>query len=397
VRILVVAMSHSVHTARWTELLANQGWDVHLFASGEAPHELAGPSSSLRGVTVYGPHARRPERVDPSVRMRGVWPLKRMPPVVGGLFELSSSVSLALLIRWLKPDVVHSLETQHSAYLTLGARERLGGSFPPWIVSTWGSDLFVYGRLPEHHDRLRAVMDGCDMLICDCARDVQLARGLGYAGDAAIWPANGGFDVEALQRFRQPGRPSERRLILLKGYQWWFGRGLVGVRALELCADALRDHPVAIHLADGAVELAARLAARDTGLPIEIVPFGPHERILELQGRARASIGLSISDGTPLSMLEAMALGALPIQSGTSAVGEWTVDGESALVVHHDDPAAVAAAIERAVADDELVDRAAEANAETIRERADRARIRSEVVAMYERVASGGATRMVAP
>ena len=42
-RILVVAMIHSVHAGRWLAAIEDQGWDVHLFPSidrGRAYPEL---------------------------------------------------------------------------------------------------------------------------------------------------------------------------------------------------------------------------------------------------------------------------------------------------------------------------------------------------------------------
>ena len=104
-------------------------------------------------------------------------------------------------------------------------------------------------------------------------------------------------------------------------------------------------------------------------------------------GKARAYVGLSISDAIPTSLLEAMVTGAFPIQSNTGAAGEWVVDGESGIIVPPEDPEVVAAAIRRAVSDDALVDRAAEVNARVARERLDENLIRPRVVAMYEKIA----------
>jgi hypothetical protein len=32
-KLLIVAMSESIHTARWLSQLSDQGWDIHLFPS----------------------------------------------------------------------------------------------------------------------------------------------------------------------------------------------------------------------------------------------------------------------------------------------------------------------------------------------------------------------------
>jgi len=49
-------------------------------------------------------------------------------------------------------------------------------------------------------------------------------------------------------------------------------------------------------------------------------------------------------------MLEAMTMGALPIQSDAGGARAWIHDGENGLLVAPEDPEAVEAAIRRAVA-----------------------------------------------
>lgn len=108
----------------------------------------------------------------------------------------------------------------------------------------------------------------------------------------------------------------------------------------------------------------------------------------EVRDRERLMTQLKWADALSTSFLEAMAMGAFPIQSHTACVEEWAEDGKTALRVHPDDPESVAAAIRRAVTDDELVDRAAEINGRTVRERLDQAVIQSQVIAAYNDVAS---------
>jgi glycosyltransferase involved in cell wall biosynthesis len=107
-------------------------------------------------------------------------------------------------------------------------------------------------------------------------------------------------------------------------------------------------------------------------------------------GRARIYIGLGISDGISTSLLEAMVMGAFPIQSCTACADEWIVDGKSGFIVPPEDPVLVAAAIRRALADDQLVNLAAEINAKTARERLDTSVIQPQVVKLYEDVYQAG-------
>ena len=115
---------------------------------------------------------------------------------------------------------------------------------------------------------------------------------------------------------------------------------------------------------------AEHLAERH-GAHLTILPVGPQEPVLAAHARARASIGVSISDGVSASFLEALVHGSLPVQSRTATASEWVVDGVSALLVDPHDLAALAKTLERALTDDHLVDRAADINERIARDRLD--------------------------
>jgi glycosyltransferase involved in cell wall biosynthesis len=256
-------------------------------------------------------------------------------------------------------------------------------------VTNWGSDIYLFGRLSEHVEKIKAVLSACNYYDCECHRDVELARAFGFKGEVLpVLPNTGGFNIDQMQQFRQTGPSSARRLIILKGYQGWAGRALVGLRAIELSADALKGYRIAVYLAGEDVRISAELISQSTGIPIEIVPHSLHEDMLRLHGCARMSIGLSIGDAASTSMLEAMVMGSFPIQSCTACANEWIKDGITGLIVPPEDPETIAASIRRAVSDDALVDRAAELNTLTAHERLDYRSIQQQVIAMYEKVAT---------
>lgn len=393
-RILFVAMANSVHTARWVDQLADQGWDLHLFPSTDSWIEA---HPALRNVTLHHTGFRNPAQSANGVRFRGVSLAKRVEDVwrrrvrkeEGDDLRVGHRADrLAGLIARLRPDVVHSMEIQHAGYLTLEARRRPGRPFPPWVVTNWGSDIYLFGRLADHAPKIREVLAGCDYYSCECLRDVSLAKSFGFAGTVLpVFPNAGGFDLAEVARLRRPGPASARRAIMLKGYQHWGGRALTGLRALERCADLLGGYEVWIYSATPDVAVAAELFAESTGIRVTLLPKGTsHTEILSRHGRARISIGLSISDAISTSLLEAMAAGSFPIQSWTACADEWIEDGRTGLLVPPDDPEAVEAAIRNALADDVLVDRAAEENLRTATLRLDRERIRPMAVGIYTRV-----------
>jgi glycosyltransferase involved in cell wall biosynthesis len=396
VKVLIVGMSNSVHLARWVEQIADQGWDIHLFPS----IDTGTVHPALRNVTVHWTMYARQSDADPTVRFRG---LRIRSPFEGRTLYLAMrelfrrywpsyrAVQLARVLRRLKPDVVHSIEFQYAGYLTLEARKRLIGNFPPWIITNLGSDIYLYGRLAEHRNRVRELLATCDYYTCECERDVKLAKQMGLRGEVlAVGPNAGGFHLDQMARYRQPGPTSARRLVVLKGYQHWAGRALFGLRAIALCAAELHDLRVTVYAAEPHVKLAAEVLSNETGIEIECVPHCSHEEILSLFGRARAYIGLSISDGISTSLLEAMVMGAFPIQSSTACANEWIVDGETGAIVPPEDPHLIAQALRRALTDDILVDQAAERNATICRERLHYMKLKSKAVEVYRKAVVRG-------
>jgi hypothetical protein len=391
-RILFVAMIDSIHSARWIGQVADQGWDIHFFRSaGSRVHP------KLENLTIHD-YIVRPPGASRNAHFAGAlpWPFPRGAGLADYWLGFSRrqqdnrGLRLARLIRKLKPDIVHSLEIQHGGYLTLQARNHLGDSFPVWAITNWGSDIYLFGRLSEHTDRIKAVLSACDYYWCECHRDVELARNFGFCGQfLPVLPIAGGFDLEAARQLRQPGPTSARRLIVLKGLQSWAGRALVGLRALELCTDVLNGYRVAVYMASQDVAIAAKLLSQSTGIPVDIIPSGhPREEILRLHGRARISIGLNVSDAISTSFLETIVMGSFPIQSHTACADEWVRDGEAGLLVPPEDPQEIAVAIRRALNDDRMVDYAAEQNARLVAERLDSRNISPQVVQIYERMAS---------
>jgi glycosyltransferase involved in cell wall biosynthesis len=105
-------------------------------------------------------------------------------------------------------------------------------------------------------------------------------------------------------------------------------------------------------------------------------------------GRSRVAIAVGLADGSPLSLLEAMSMGAFPIQSDTVSTAEWIENGRNGLLVPPEDSETVANAIRRALRDDNLVQCAAEINSQIIAERVDASVIKPQVIELYRRAAA---------
>ncbi len=392
-RILYVAMASSVHVARFISQVNDRELDLHLFNSspGDGPgHPL------LENITLHGCRFwPAPINAHPTVRMEGFWPFSQGGKIASALakrfldVEERNARRLARLIEKLRPDIIHSHEIQHSGYLVIKALKYLKSPLPPWIVTNWGSDIYFFGRLKEHQSLIRSVLSKCNYYTCETERDLGLAAPFGFTGEILlpVMPNSGGFHLEKATRLRQTGPTSRRRVILLKGYQGIFGRALTALYAIELCQDLLREYKILIYSAADEVAMAAEILAGSAKLDIELIPHtDDYDAMLRLRGQARISIGLSVSDAASISFLEALVMGSFPIQSDRGGAHEWIKDGEGGFIVHPEDPHVVATSLRRALTDDDLVDRAAEINERTARERLDFSKLRDHVIGWYDKI-----------
>jgi len=384
-RILFVAMPDSIHVARWISQIADQGWEIFLFSPYRAK-----PHPELKKITIFGTDLFPPTYKDKSLRYIR-WSsfffyrdaLKKF--VAHQISNQHKLQALVYAIKGVDPDIVHSLEFQHAGYLTLSAKKQIGEKFPTWITTNWGSDIFLFGRLTEHQERIQQMLQSCEYYSCECERDVRLASDMGFQGSVLpVLPNAGGMHLENVLHFRKKGPVSKRRKIVLKGYQGWAGRALVAFQAFRLCIDALQSYTISIYSAEEDVEIVAKLFMLETGISVEIIQSVSHEELLSLFGNARVYIGLSISDGISTSLLESIVMGAFPIQSCTSCADEWIEDGKSGFIVPPEEPQVIADAIRLSLTDDDLVNQAAEINLQTARERLDYSSIQAKVIKMYQ-------------
>jgi glycosyltransferase involved in cell wall biosynthesis len=389
-KILFVAMAESIHTVRWVNQLKNEGWDLFLFPSQDYP----GVHNQMDGVKLCIPFYSMFAWLD----KHGLGKYSRFLYVkiashLKERFPDYYAKRLKKYINDIKPDMIHSLETQGAGYLVAKVKceHPPSNAFPAWWHTNWGSDISLFGRIPKEKPLIRRVLENCQYYSCECKRDVDLAKEFGFKGTVfPVYPNTGGFDPIMINDFKAKSQlTSERRLIMLKGYQGWAGRALVAIRALERCSDLISNYTIVIYSnSDGEdVAIAATLLSQKSGASVKILPASTsHQEILKYHSMARISIGLSIGDAISTSLLEAMAMGAFPIQSCTACASEWFIDGVSGLIVPPEDPEVVEIAIRKALLSDILVNSAAEINYYKIIRDANFEQLKKKTIESYKKV-----------
>lgn len=375
-RLLAIGLANSPHLHRWVRAVVDADTSILVFPAlhGQGWDGVnTVPLTALRENLPPGIHCldARDVRGGDSAAIDRDWRFQPLTHPFVPVDALAAADRLAEAVARFRPNVLHSMESQVAGYIVAELWRRQPRNLP-WVHSTWGSDLALYGNLPDHLIRLQAMFRGVDLYLADCRKDLGLARKLGYAGpELPVLPSSCGIDV--VQLATRPSLPtSHRRQILIKGYQNWAGRNLLALSALMLIAEEAEPYEIVIPNADAALREWAGIMANRTALKVTALPRLPEpDAVLAELARSRLLVSLSISDGLPTMMLEAMALGTFPIQSSAGCGCDWFEDGVTGFSVPVNDTAAVAAAISRALRDDPMVDTAAKRNLATVRERWD--------------------------
>ena len=358
-KILVIGMADSVHVARWLSQFADQAIDFTLFPS--SPHRRIHPGVKrlLHAETV-----KMTLVIKPALMRWLAFPLSALDLF---LANTSRSRLLRRVIEHETFDLIHVMELQHAGYLLVDTG--LAPNPPKVFVTNWGSDIYWFQQFPKHKQKIVELLDIASAYSAECHRDIEIVRNLGYPGVVMpVIPNSGGVDVSGLPKDSSP--PSQRKKIIIKGYTGFVGRALTALRALEQVADCLDGYEVLIYSASLRVRLRALVLRFKHRVTVRIIKKRtPHAEMLRHFSESRIYIGISLSDGISTSLLEAMATGCYPIQTGTSCASEW-LTSTSGAIVGPSDIGEIGQQIREAITSDTLVDEAAKANIAIIQSRA---------------------------
>jgi glycosyltransferase involved in cell wall biosynthesis len=336
-RVLVLADASSFHTLKWVRAYRARGADV-LAASLEPPREeLAEATRFLRS------------------------PVNKRP-----LDYLLALNRVRALVSEFKPEVVNAhMATGYGLLAALSCKnEKL-------VVSLWGPDVLESPkRGPLHRAALRFVFRNAHLLQTDArVMDRILAEDFGVPREKIFFMPYG-LGAKVLDRPLPgftPGPPW--RMISHRKLEPVYAPFTILEALSQLKA---RGHDFSMTFASGgSLEQALRDEMVRRGVPGEVTGWLPERELHDHLANSHVFISSSLSDSTPVSLLEAMALGAFPVVSDLPAKGEWIVDGLNGLLFNPTDPPDLAKKLGECFARPGLVQKARELNRALVRERAD--------------------------
>ena len=350
-KIATLANASVSHTRRWVEWFRARGHEVELWSLEPGPAAL---------------RARALPRA----------------PLPGALRYPLAVPALRRELARFAPDVVDAHYVPN-----YGLAAALAGRHP-LALAAWGSDLLIDPRRDAlRRARARFVLARADHVIADSENLAAAARSLGVPNQrvsAIPW----GVD---LARFTPAAGREPGLIVSTRMHEPLYDLPTV-IRGV---ARARRAHPE-LHLVlagDGSrrAEVEA-LAARElpAGASRVLGRLEPAE-LASWLGRAELYVSAARSDSTSVSLLEAMASGAIPIVTDLDGNREWVRNGNGARLFAPGDAAALAGAIEEALARPAWREEARARNRRVTEERADQSVNMARIEELFARLAREGA------
>lgn len=352
VRVLLVADVRSPHTWGWVDAVRSAGvivlgvdgltWPEH------RPSTARGDASDMKVKQLLRSFAgATPKRLELIGRVRRV---------AGPLLAPIKGRRIRRVVKRVRPDLVHGMRIPHEAMIALVA-------CPPTVplaVSIWGIDFTNDASKSRLAGRAtRKILARTDLLFADCQRDIDLAGTWGLRPDTptAVLPGGGGIDVA---RMAEVGADitaqlidlpeSDHRLIINARGRRPYVRNDILLEALSLLSPDI-DPRVRLVFVDSTHDADLRRSIERHCLRKKIIVTGKCSRgeILSIFRRAEVSVSITDQDGTPNTLLEAMAAGAIPVCSDLPSIREWVGHGRNGFLAAFNDPQAVAAALQLAL------------------------------------------------
>lgn len=329
-RVLVIGMFDSIHLARWLSQFEDQNIEFVLFPSKKFKYlnfELRKliKSENLANFTLPKPYF--------CFKYIGY-----LDYILNVLFKITNKDFKKILLNRIlmhnKFMFVHAIEIQGAGYLYDSLPNRILDQ-NTLILTNYGSDIYYFKDIHGHNKKIKSVLARAKFYSGECQRDYEIALELGFVGEfLPCIPNAGGFkdDIFELNTIAS----EDRNLIVAKCYGGVFGLGGLIIDALSAYLIEKPEIKIVIHsVTDDLLEKSNKFK---NNFPNQVNVFKIREKIprvvlLGYLSKARIYVGASRSDGISTSFLEALCLGAYPIQTSTSCANEWINLGFSGSII----------------------------------------------------------------
>jgi glycosyltransferase involved in cell wall biosynthesis len=382
-RLLFVADGRSPIALNWIEHFLAQGHEVHLASTFQSPVDRRMASYTFIPVA-FSSLKPADETGRAGQNAGGLWgaSMVRLRTAarqwLGPLTLPRAGRQLGDLIDRLQPDLIHAMRIPYEGMLAA-----LAGGDAPLVISVWGNDFTLHAvstPLMAHYTRL--ALQRATVLHADCQRDVRLAHTWGFpaAGRAMVLPGAGGVQPEIF--YPPQAIVAEPVVIQPRGVRAYVNNRAF-FQAIPLVLERLPAARFVCPTMQG--EAQAEGWVQDLGISeqVTLLPKLTRAQMADLFRQSRVIVSPTTHDGTPNTLLEAMACGCLPVAGDLESLREWITPGANGLLVDLSRPQSLAEAILTGLKEDALCQRAREENLRQIAERAVHGRVMSIAQQVY--------------
>lgn len=305
-RICFVGWGDHVHTERWVSRFADPRFELSVISfSGKGNYPAAVRQFDLDALPIR------------SHRLRMLF--------------------VRLLLKWLHPDIVH---VHYAGFLTNIA--------PLWrgklVVTVWGSDIYrAHILTAQQQADIATYLARAACVTCDSSDLATAIARFSPGAAAATHVVQWGVDLDVFSP-TSSGAHLARRLGIAERPVFLSPRNFFPLyRLTEIVrafAQVLVERPDAILLMkrynadpDYSREIEALLDELNIRASVIIVERVEYDEMADYYRSGSVMVSVPESDGTPMSLLEAMACGCIPVISDLPSLREWVTDGVNGRLV----------------------------------------------------------------
>jgi glycosyltransferase involved in cell wall biosynthesis len=286
------------------------------------------------------------------------------------------AVNVISILRTIKPDVILAQGIQVHGLIAVLSGIR------PILLMPWGSDWAIVAQKNRFLRLLsRYVVNRVDLLQIDCETGrnfiLQLSGGKLRPEDIWVFPQGIELDIfkqnpEARTLVRDRLGWAEKTIIIMtRQLKPVYGLD-VFLRAMKLVKQR-KSNVRALIVGDGPLENELKDLSVSLGLGDMVKFTGSLDRrdLVDYLNAADIYVSTSYSDGTSLSLLEAMAVGLAAVVTDVPANKEWIKDGYNGFAAMRGNPQSISEAILKVVSNEGLRKRFGERSFAVAKQRAD--------------------------
>lgn len=346
--ILIVADGRSPITRNWIRVIQPLGYRISLISTFFCePIEGAEIAAILPVAFARYAGSQAGSNTSPHSKKGFV---SRFRPLLAGIRHLLGPWTIPFyarkfrtIVAKLQPDLIHAMRIPYEGMLASATQKEI-----PLIISTWGNDFTLHASASLRMQALtQTAMHRATAIMSDTERDIRLAQKWGFDPQkpSLVIVGNGGLDLNRIKKITSSARRASPPQIINPRGMRSYVRSDTFFRAIPLVLEKYPDVQfvcVSMAAQNEALEWVKKLGIEKN---VNLLPFLNQEAIWHEYARSLISVSISTHDGTPNTLLEAMAFNCIPVCGDLDSIREWITPDKNGFLIPPDDPVKLAKTI----------------------------------------------------